>query len=142
MKYFKLLLIVFIGFLGSGTLGACSQQKKTGQKEELTLTAEEKKIIRKQEEALALFLINNFEDIEKIEFISIVKGGFGTSDVAYMKINDELFVDSGLQDVYDINHYSLGYHQSSKFLVRKEDPSSFSNIDEANVKVIYYEGSK
>ena len=142
MKYFKLLLIVFIGFLGSGTLGACSQQKKNGQKEELTLTAEEKKIIRKQEEALALFLINNFEDIEKIEFISIVKGGFGTSDVAYMKINDELLVDSSLQDTYDIHHYSLGYHQSSKFLVRKGVPSSFSNIDELKVKVIYYEGRK
>ena len=142
MKIFKLLLIVFIGFLGLGTLSACSQQKKTEQKEEVTLTAEEKKIIRKQEEALALFLINNFEDIEKIEFISIVKGGFGTSDVAYMKINDKLLVDSSLQDTYDIDHYSLGYHQSSKFLVRKEAPSSFSNIDELKEKVIYYEGRK
>lgn len=142
MKISKLLLIVFIGFLGLGTLSACSQHKKTEQKEEVTLTTEEKKRIRKQEEALALFLVNNFEDIKKIEFKNLVKGGFGTSDVIYMKINDELFVDSGLQDVYDINHYSLGYHQSSKFLVRKEEPSSFSNIDEANVKVIYYEGSK
>lgn len=142
MKIPRLLLIVFIGFLGLGTLSACSQQRKTEQKEEVTLTTEEKKRIRKQEEALALFLVNNFEDIKKIEFKNLVKGGFGTSDVIYMKINDELFVDSGLQDVYDINHYSLGYHQSSKFLVRKEEPSSFSNIDEANVKVIYYEGSK
>ena len=142
MKISKLLLIVFIGFLGLGTLGACSQQKKTEQKEEVTLTAEEKKIIRKQEEALALFLVNNFEDIKKIEFISIVKGGFGTSDVAYMKINDKLLVDSSLQDTYDINHYSLGYHQSSKFLVRKEAPSSFSNIDELKERVIYYEGRK
>ena len=142
MKISKLLLIVFIGFLGLGTLGACSQQKKTEQKEEVTLTAEEKKIIRKQEEALALFLVNNFEDIHKIEFISIVKGGFGTSDVAYMKINDKLLVDSSLQDTYDINHYSLGYHQSSKFLVRKEAPSSFSNIDELKERVIYYEGRK
>ncbi|WP_454389008.1 ubiquitin carboxyl-hydrolase [Streptococcus sp. Marseille-Q8145] len=142
MKIFKLLLIVFIGFLGLGTLSACSQQKKTEQKEEVTLTAEEKKIIRKQEEALALFLVNNFEDIKKIEFISIVKGGFGTSDVAYMKINDKLLVDSSLQDTYDINHYSLGYHQSSKFLVRKEAPSSFSNIDELKERVIYYEGRK
>ena len=141
MKISKLLLIVFIGFLGLGILSACSQQKN-GQKEELTLTAEEKKIIRKQEEALALFLVNNFEDIKKIEFISIVKGGFGTSDVAYMKINDKLLVDSSLQDTYDINHYSLGYHQSSKFLVRKEAPSSFSNIDELKEKVIYYEGRK
>lgn len=142
MKIPKLILIVFIGFLGLGTLSSCSQQKKTEQREEVTLTTEEKKRIRKQEEALALFLVNNFEDIKKIEFKNLVKGGFGTSDVIYMKINDELFVDSGLQDVYDINHYSLGYHQSSKFLVRKEEPSSFSNIDEANVKVIYYEGSK
>ena len=142
MKISKLLLIVFIGFLGLGTLSACSQHKKTEQREEVTLTTEEKKRIRKQEEALALFLVNNFEDIKKIEFKNLVKGGFGTSDVIYMKINDDLFVDSGLQDVYDINHYSLGYHQSSKFLVRKEEPSSFSNIDEANVKVIYYEGSK
>lgn len=142
MKIPRLLLIVFIGFLGLGTLSACSQHKKTEQKKEVTLTTEEKKRIRKQEEALALFLVNNFEDIKKIEFKNLVKGGFGTSDVIYMKINDELFVDSGLQDVYDINHYSLGYHQSSKFLVRKEEPSSFSNIDEANVKVIYYEGSK
>ncbi|WP_260471166.1 ubiquitin carboxyl-hydrolase [Streptococcus cristatus] len=106
------------------------------------MTAEEKKIIRKQEEALALFLVNNFEDIKKIEFISIVKGGFGTSDVAYMKINDKLLVDSSLQDTYDIHHYSLGYHQSSKFLVRKEVPSSFSNIDELKERVIYYEGRK
>ena len=142
MKYFKLLLIVFIGFLGSGTLGACSRQKKTGQKEMVTLTTEEKKKLRKEEEALALFLVNNFEDIKKIEFISIVKGGVGTSDVAYMKINDELLVDSNLQDTYDINHYSLGYHQSSKFLVRKEVPSSFSNTDELKVKVMYYEGRK
>ena len=142
MKISKLLLIVFIGFLGIGTLSACSQQKKTGQKEMVTLTTEEKKKLRKEEEALALFLVNNFEDIKKIEFISIVKGGFGTSDVAYMKINDKLLVDSSLQDTYDINHYSLGYHQSSKFLVRKEAPSSFSNIDELKEKVIYYEGRK
>ena len=47
MKISNLLLIVFIGFLGLGILSACGQQKN-GQKEEVTLTAEEKKIIRKQ----------------------------------------------------------------------------------------------
>lgn len=49
MKISKLLLIVFIGFLGIGTLSACSQQKKIGQKEKVTLTAEEKKEVQKQE---------------------------------------------------------------------------------------------
>ena len=43
MKISKLLLIVFIGFLGLGTLSACSHQKKTGQKEKVTTTKEEKK---------------------------------------------------------------------------------------------------
>ena len=53
MKILKLLLIEFIGFLGSGTLGACSQQKKTGQKEMVTLTTEEKRnFVKKKRKSL------------------------------------------------------------------------------------------
>ena len=56
MKISKLLLIVFIGFLGLGTLSACSQHKKTEQKEEVTLTTEEKKKLRKEEEKICIVL--------------------------------------------------------------------------------------
>ena len=68
MKISRLLLIVFIGFLGIGTLSACSQQKKIGQKEKVTLTEEEKKELRKEEEKIALYLVNHYEDVKKIKF--------------------------------------------------------------------------
>ena len=138
MKISKLLLIVFIGFLGLGTLGACSQQKKTEQKEEVTLTAEEKKIIRKQEEALALFLVNNFEDVYKIEFESISKGGFGRPRFIYFSVNDKIEVSTDLKDSYDIQHYGLTYHNNSEVLKRKEVPTSYTKLSETQINVIYY----
>lgn len=138
MKIFKLLLIVFIGFLWMGTLGACSQQKKTEQKEEVTLTAEEKKIIRKQEEALALFLVNNFEDVYKIEFESISKGGFGRPRFIYFSVNDKIEVSTDLKDSYDIQNYGLIYHNSSEELKRKEVPTSYTKLSETQINVIHY----
>ena len=138
MKISKLLLIVFIGFLGLGTLGACSQQKKTEQKEEVTLTAEEKKIIRKQEEALALFLVNNFEDVHKIEFESISKGGFGRPRFIYFSVNDKIEVSTDLKDSYDIQNYGLIYHNSSEELKRKEVPTSYTKLSETQINVIHY----
>ena len=141
MKYFKLLLIVSIGFLGLGILSACSQQKN-GQKEELTLTAEEKRIIRKQEEALALFLVNNFEDVHKIEFESISKGGFGRPRFIYFSVNDKIEVSTDLEDSYDIQHYGLSYHNISEELKRKEVPSKFTKLSEAQLYVVYYGENK
>ena len=137
MKIPRLLLIVFIGFLGLGTFSACSQQKN-GQKEELTLTAEEKRIIRKHEEALALFLVNNFEDIHKIEFESISKGGFGRPRFIYFSVNDKIEVSTDLKDSYDIQHYGLVYHNSSEELKRKEVPTSYTKLSETQINVIYY----
>ena len=134
MKISKLLLIVFIGFLGLGILSACSQQKN-GQKEEVTLTAEEKKIIRKQEETLALFLVNNFEDVHKIEFVSISKGGLGRPRFIYFSVNDKIEVSTDLKDSYDIQHYGLVYHNSSEELKRKEVPSKFTKLSEAQLYV-------
>ena len=142
MKISKLLLIVFIGFLGIGTLSACSQQKKIGQKEKVTLTAEEKKIIRKQEETLALFLVNNFEDVHKIEFVSISKGGLGRPRFIYFSVNDKIEVSTDLKDSYDIQHYGLVYHNSSEELKRKEVPSKFTKLSEAQLYVVYYGENK
>ncbi|MBZ2151272.1 ubiquitin carboxyl-hydrolase [Streptococcus cristatus] len=141
MKISKLLLIVFIGFLGLGILSACSQHKN-GQKEEVTLTAEEKKIIRKQEEALALFLVNNFEDVHKIEFESISKGGFGRPRFIYFSVNDKIEVSTDLEDSYDIQHYGLSYHNNSEVLKRKEVPSKFTKLSEAQLYVVYYGENK
>ena len=71
MKISKLLLIVFIGFLGIGTLSACSQQKKTGQKEKVTLTEEEKK---EREEVRKIYLENFKKSVRgHLESIKIVR---------------------------------------------------------------------
>ena len=113
MKISKLLLIVFIGFLGIGTLSACSQQKKIGQKEKVTLTAEEKKEVQKQEKNLALFLVNNYEGINKIEFTDVSRKEFTQSRSVFLKVNDNISISSFLDDNYD-NGYSLVYKKGEK----------------------------
>ncbi|MCY7216840.1 hypothetical protein [Streptococcus cristatus] len=55
MKVYKLLLIFLIGFLYLGTITACSQSK----------TVEEKRKLRKEEEKIALYLVNHYEDVKK-----------------------------------------------------------------------------
>ena len=94
MKILKLLLIVFIGFLGLGTLSACSQQKKNGQKEVVTLTIEEKKKLRKEEEQIALYLVNHYEDVKKIKFDKFHRGGFGIADSISVIVNDDSYIKS------------------------------------------------
>ncbi|WP_257001448.1 hypothetical protein [Streptococcus cristatus] len=89
MKISKLLLIIFIGFLGLGTLSACSHQKKTGQKEKVTTTKEEKKELRKEEEKMALYLVNHYEGVKKIKFDKFHRGGFGIADSISVIVNDD-----------------------------------------------------
>ena len=134
MKISKLLLIVFIGFLGLGTLSACSQQKKNGQKEIVTLTEEEKKEVQKQEKNLALFLVNNYEGINKIEFTDVSRKEFAQSRSVFLKVNDNIRISSFLDDNYD-NGYSLAYKKGEKTLTKKEKSTDFETLD--GIEVIY-----
>ena len=136
MKIPKLFLVVFIGFLGLGTLSACSQQRKTEQKEEVTLTTEEKKKLRKEEEKIALYLVNHYEDVKKIEFISIVKGGFGTGDTITIKVNDNSYILPTELESKD-GYYSIGYDPQDFHLIEKKPPTQLTSLD--GVEVIYYE---
>ncbi|KXT79361.1 hypothetical protein STRDD11_02308 [Streptococcus sp. DD11] len=138
MKRKKIVLLIFTAFLGVGLLAACSQQNHN-KKEEVALTAEEKKELRKQEEALALFLVNNFEDVNKIEFKTISKGGFGKPRFIDFLINDKVDVSTDLSDKYDIEDYGLVYHNNSEMLKRKSIPTTFENLSETQLKVTYYE---
>ena len=138
MKISKLLLIVFIGFLWMGTLGACSQQKKTEQKEEVTLTAEEKKEVQKQEKNLALFLVNNYEGINKIEFTDVSRKEFAQSISVFLKVNDNISISSFLDDNYD-NGYSLAYKKGEKTLMKKEKLTDFETLE--GIEVIYNLGT-
>ena len=138
MKISKLLLIVFIGFLGIGTLSACSQQKKIGQKEKVTLTAEEKKEVQKQEKNLALFLVNNYEGINKIEFTDVSRKEFAQSRSVFLKVNDNISISSFLDDNYD-NGYSLAYKKGEKTLMKKEKLTDFETRE--GIEVIYNLGT-
>ena len=138
MKISKLLLIVFIGFLGIGTLSACSQQKKIGQKEKVTLTAEEKKEVQKQEKNLALFLVNNYEGINKIEFTDVSRKEFAQSRSVFLKVNENISISSFLDDNYD-NGYSLAYKKGEKTLMKKEKSTDFETLE--GIEVIYNLGT-
>ena len=138
MKISKLLLIVFIGFLGIGTLSACSQQKKIGQKEKVTLTAEEKKEVQKQEKNLALFLVNNYEGINKIEFTDVSRKEFAQSRSVFLKVNDNISISSFLDDNHD-NGYSLAYKKGEKTLMKKEKSTDFETLE--GIEVIYNLGT-
>ena len=138
MKISKLLLIVFIGFLGIGTLSACSQQKKIGQKEKVTLTAEEKKEVQKQEKNLALFLVNNYEGINKIEFTDVSRKEFAQSRSVFLEVNDNISISSFLDDNYD-NGYSLAYKKGEKTLMKKEKLTDFETLE--GIEVIYNLGT-
>ena len=138
MKISKLLLIVFIVFLGLGTLSACSQQKKTGQKEKVTLTEQEKKEVQKQEKNLALFLVNNYEGINKIEFTDVSRKEFAQSRSVFLKVNDNISISSFLDDNYD-NGYSLAYKKGEKTLMKKEKTTDFETLE--GIEVIYNLGT-
>ncbi|MBP2621111.1 ubiquitin carboxyl-hydrolase [Streptococcus panodentis] len=137
MKISKLLLAAFIGFLAIGILSACNLQKKTEQKREVTLTTEEKKVLRKEEEKIALFLLNHYEDVKKIEFVNFYKGGFGTESSISVRVNSTTYIKPitfGAQN----GEYVIGYDPDKFHLLEKEIPTKVENLE--NVEVKYYRG--
>lgn len=136
MKIYKLLLIVVIGFLGLGTLGACGQQKKTEQKEKITMTKEEKKKLRKEEEKIALYLVNHYQDVKKIEFVNFYKGGFGTGDSISVKVNSNNYIKPiTLGD--PSGEYIISYNPENFHLNEKNPPTQLDNLK--NIEIKYYE---
>ena len=136
MKIYKLLLIVVIGFLGLGTLGACGQQKNSEKKEKITMTKEEKKKLRKEEEKIALYLVNHYQDVKKIEFVNFHKGGFGTGDTITIKVNNSSYILPTELESKD-GYYSIGYDPKDFHLIEKKPPTQLTSLD--GVDVSYYE---
>ena len=137
MKLRKIVILIFTVMLGVASLTACTQNNGN-QKGEMKLTEQEKKVIRKQEEALALFLVNNFEDVKKIEFTFVSEKTFGVGRGVFLTVNDKVVISTDLKDSYDINHYGFSYHNNSEILKRKDTPTNFTKLAEAQLEVIYY----
>lgn len=136
MKIPKLFLVVFIGFLGFGLLSACSQHKKTEQKEEVALTTEEKKKLCKEEEKIALYLVNHYEDVKKIKFDKFHRGGFGIADSISVIVNDYSYIKPIIFND-DSERYSVDYDPSDFHLIKKENSTELTSLD--GIEVIYYE---
>ena len=100
------------------------------------LTTEEKIKVRNQEEGLALFLLNHYENVEKIEFTKISRKPFGQAREATLLVNDKIKIYTYLDDSYD--NYHLSYNPEKDGLKAKENPTNLQSID--SITVIYYTG--
>lgn len=100
------------------------------------LTTEEKVEVRNQEEGLALFLLNHYENVEKIEFTKISRKPFGQARGATLLVNDKIKFYSYLDDSYD--NYHLSYNPEKDGLKAKENPTNLQSLD--SITVIYYTG--
>lgn len=100
------------------------------------LTTEEKVKVRNQEEGLALFLLNHYENVEKIEFTKISRKPFGQARYAALLVNDKIKIYTDLDDSYD--NYYLSDNPEKDGLKAKEKPTNLQSLD--SITVIYYTG--
>lgn len=136
MKIYKSLLIFFITFICLGNITACSQSKTAEKKFDFIMTAEDKKRLHKEEEKIALYLVNHYEDVKKIEFVNFHKGGFGTEDTITIKVNDNSYILPTELESND-GYYSIGYDPKDFHLIEKKPPTQLTSLD--GVDVSYYE---
>ena len=126
MKVYKSLLIFLIGFICLGSITACSQSK----------TVEEKRKLRKEEEQIALYLVNHYEDVKKIKFDKFHRGGFGIADSISVIVNDDSYIKPIIFND-DSERYSVDYDPSDFHLIKKKNSTELTNLD--GIEVIYYE---
>ena len=126
MKIYKSLLIFLIGFICLGSITACSQSK----------TVEEKRKLRKEEEQIALYLVNHYEDVKKIKFDKFHRGGFGIADSISVIVNDDSYIKPIIFND-DSERYSVDYDPSDFHLIKKENSTELTSLD--GIEVIYYE---
>ena len=100
------------------------------------LTTEEKVKLRNQEEGMALFLLNHYENVEKIEFTKISRKPFGQARYAALLVNDKIKIYTDLDDSYD--NYYLSDNPEKDGLKAKEKPTNLQSLD--SITVIYYTG--
>ena len=104
--------------------------------EDAWLTTEEKVKVRNQEEGLALFLLNHYENVEKIEFTKISRKPFGQARETTFLVNDKIKIYTYLDDSYD--NYHLSYNPEKDGLKAKENQTNLQSLD--SITVIYYTG--
>ncbi|RSJ96235.1 ubiquitin carboxyl-hydrolase [Streptococcus cristatus] len=136
MKIYKSFLIFFIAFICLGSITACSQSKTAEKKFDFIMTSEDKKRLHKEEEQIALYLVNHYEDVKKIEFVNFYKGSFGTGDSISVKVNSNNYIKPiTLGD--PSGEYIISYNPENFHLNEKNPPTQLDNLK--NIEIKYYE---
>ena len=136
MKIYKSFLIFFIAFICLGSITACSQSKTAEKKFDFIMTSEDKKRLHKEEEQIALYLVNHYEDVKKIKFDRFHRGGFGIADSISVIVNDDSYIKPIIFNDGS-ERYSVDYDPSDFHLIKKKNSTELTSLD--GIEVIYYE---
>src|SRR5699024_9181396 len=88
---------------------------------------------------IALYLIRNYEDVEKIEFLRFneMKGIGYTSWSVSVDVNKDNTISISMNDLYKVEDSNICYNSKS-FSLKKNDEDLTKYLDE--VQIIYWEG--
>ena len=103
-------------------------------------TLEEK--MRIEQDRMALYLVNHYEKVEKIEFTSFQQNKLTGTWTSNAIVNDEIFVTFSVQNLMTEDEIGFGQHISQSNgnkLIEKENPEVI-NSDSlmSNITVIYW----
>ena len=103
-------------------------------------TLEEK--MRIEQDRMALYLVNHYEKVEKIEFTSFQQNKLTGTWTSNAIVNDEIFVTFSVQNLMTEDEIGFGQHISQSNgnkLIERENPEVI-NSDSlmSNITVIYW----
>ncbi|WP_373756980.1 hypothetical protein [Streptococcus ferus] len=96
-------------------------------------------ILHLEQERMALYLINHYEDIHKIEFRSLTEHRKTGTWVSDSVINDEFIIKLTLWGIGgEISLAQLASHNEGKALKKKAMPTTFENHVLKTIQIIYW----
>ena len=101
----------------------------------------DRKTLRKEQERMVEYTIQNYEDIKKIEFKNFEQNTSTRSWSSGAVINNEIYITYNLNDLSGNGEISIVFHISAsngKKLKKKNNIENNTDIDE--VEVHYWEG--
>lgn len=131
MKKWGLVAIVVL-IIGGIIMFSLNQQKEK--------TLEEK--MRTEQDRMALYLVNHYEKVEKIEFTSFQQNKLTGTWTSNAVVNDEIYVTFSVQNLMIEDEIAFGQHISQSNgnkLIERDNPGVI-NSDSlmSNIKVIYW----
>ena len=95
----------------------------------------DRKTLREEQERLAKYTIQKFEDVKKIEFTSFEQNTSTRTWVASAVINDKIYVRYGVDKVDKKSDIGMIYNSND--LIEKKYPDNDANIN--NIEIKYFE---